>query len=55
VLQTLTTAPAARNMGLDPLNHKVFVVSADFAPAAGARGRGAVLPGTFRIMVVERP
>jgi len=55
VLQTLPTAPAARNMGLDPISHRVFLVSAQFGPApATGRGRGPVLPGTFALMVVER-
>src|SRR5712692_8665344 len=41
VIQNVQTAPAARNMGLDPTNHRVFIVSAMFGPAAaGARGRG---------------
>src|SRR5712671_6978860 len=51
VVQTLPTAEAARNMGLD--NHRVFLVSAKFGPApATGRGRGAVLPGSFTLMVV---
>jgi outer membrane protein assembly factor BamB len=55
VSQTLTTPVASRNMGLDPTTHRVFIVSAEFGPApAGGRGRGAVLPGTFTLMVVER-
>jgi DNA-binding beta-propeller fold protein YncE len=55
VVQNVTTAPAARNMGLDPTNHKIFVVAAEFGPAPpGGRGRGAVLPGTFRLMVIEK-
>src|SRR5882672_10041673 len=56
VIQTLQTAPGARNMGLDPTNHRVFIVSAKFGPAPpGAnRGRGAVLPGSFTLMVIER-
>jgi len=55
VVQTLQTAPAARNMGLDPSNHRLFLVSAKFGPApATGRGRGAVLPDTFTLMVVER-
>ena len=54
VTQTLQTAPAARNMGLDPTNHRVFLVSAKFGPATGTRGRGPVLPGTFTLMVIER-
>jgi DNA-binding beta-propeller fold protein YncE len=55
VSQTLPTAPAARNMGLDPANHKIFVVSARFGPPpATTRGRGPVLPGSFALMVIER-
>jgi len=55
VTQTLQTAPASRNMGLDPTNHRVFVVSAKFEPPpAGGRGRGRVLPGSFALMVIER-
>ena len=55
VIQTLQTAPGARNMGLDPTNHRLFLVSAKFGPApAGSRGRGPVLPGSFTLMVVER-
>jgi DNA-binding beta-propeller fold protein YncE len=54
-VQTLQTAPAARNMGLDPTNHRVFVVSAKFGPApASGRGRGPVLADTFSVMVIER-
>jgi hypothetical protein len=58
VTENVQTAQAARNMGLDPTNHRVFIVSARFGPApAGApagRGRGAVLPGSFTLMVIER-
>ena len=55
VTQSLQTAPASRNMGLDPTNHRVFVVSAKFGPApVGGRGRGQVLPGSFALMVIER-
>jgi DNA-binding beta-propeller fold protein YncE len=57
VLETVQTAPAARNMGLDPATHRVFIVSAKFGPppagATGGRGRGAVLPGSFALMVIE--
>jgi len=55
VMQSLQTAPAARNMGLDPTTHQVFLVSAKFGPVApGGRGRGPVLPDTFTLMVVEK-
>src|ERR1700680_1593257 len=57
VIENVQTAQGARNMGLDPTNHRVFIVSAKFGPApAGApgRGRGAVIPGSFTLMVIER-
>ena len=55
VAQTVTTPQGSRNMGLDPTNHRVFLVSAKFGEApAGGRGRPPVLPGTFSLMVVER-
>ena len=57
VSENVQTPQGARNMGLDPTNHRVFIVSAKFGPApAGApgRGRGPVLPGSFTLMVVER-
>ena len=54
-LQTLPTAEGARNLGLDPTTHRIFVVAAAFGPQRpGSRGRPPVLPGTFKMMVVER-
>ena len=54
VAQTVQTPPAARNMGLDVTTHRVYLVSAQFGPPpANGRGRGAVLPGTFTLMVIE--
>ena len=55
VVQTLQTAVGSRNMGLDPANHRIFVVSAKFGPApATGRGRGPMEPGSFSLMVIER-
>jgi DNA-binding beta-propeller fold protein YncE len=55
VAETIQTPQGSRNMGLDPANHRVYVVSAKFGPApAGGRGRGPVLPGSFTLMVIER-
>jgi hypothetical protein len=55
VAQTVTTPQGSRNMGLDPTNHRLFLVSAKFGePPAGGRGRPPVLPGSFTLMVIER-
>jgi DNA-binding beta-propeller fold protein YncE len=55
VIQTLQTAPASRNLGLDPTSHRVFIAAAKFGPpAAGGTGRGAMVPGSFSLMVIER-
>jgi DNA-binding beta-propeller fold protein YncE len=55
VVENVQTPRGSRNMGLDPDNHRVYVVSAKFGPApAGGRGRGPVLPGSFALMVIER-
>ncbi len=54
VLQTLTTPAGSRNMGLDPTNHRLYIVSAKFGPApVGGKGRRPVLPGSFTLMTIE--
>jgi hypothetical protein len=54
VVENLQTPERSRNMGLDPANHRVFVVSAKFGPlAAGGRGKAPVLPESFSLMVIE--
>src|SRR5437764_872417 len=53
VVENVQTPPASRNMGLDPTNHRVFLVSAKFGPrpeGSPGRGRGPVLPGSFTLM-----
>jgi DNA-binding beta-propeller fold protein YncE len=56
VAENVQTPQAARNMGLDPTNHRVFIVSAKFGPvpAGPRRGRPPVLPGSFTLTVIER-
>jgi DNA-binding beta-propeller fold protein YncE len=56
VAETVQTPQGSRNMGLDATNHRVFIVSAKFGPASAppGRGRGAVLPGSFSLIVIER-
>lgn len=55
VVQNVPTPQGARNMGLDPTNHRIFIVSAALGPApATGRGRAPVLPGSFTVTVIER-
>jgi DNA-binding beta-propeller fold protein YncE len=54
VVDSVPTPPGSRNMGLDPTNHRVFVVSAKFGPVPPGGRRGPVLPGSFALMVIER-
>jgi DNA-binding beta-propeller fold protein YncE len=60
VVQNIQTAPGGRNMGLDPVTHRVFVVSAKMGPAsaestaANPRRRPQVISGSFVVMVIER-
>src|ERR1700704_3402119 len=57
VIETVQTPQFARNMGLDPTNHRVFIVSAKFGPTpagAPAGGRGPMIPGSFTMMVIEQ-
>jgi DNA-binding beta-propeller fold protein YncE len=54
VIENVTTPQGSRNMGLDPTNHRVFVVSAKFGPAPAGSRRRPVLPDSFTLMVIER-
>jgi DNA-binding beta-propeller fold protein YncE len=54
VIENVQTPEGSRNMGLDPTNHRVFVVSAKFGEAPAGSRRRPVLPGTFALLVIER-
>jgi hypothetical protein len=56
VLETVTTAPASRNMGLDPTNHRIYMAAAKFGPVSdrGSASRGPMVPGSFSLLVIER-
>jgi len=54
VLESVPTPQGSRNMGFDPTNHRVFLVSAKFGTAPGGRGRAPVLPDSFSLLVIER-
>jgi outer membrane protein assembly factor BamB len=58
VAQTVQTVTGGRNMGLNPVTHRVYVVSAKYGPVpdssrSNPRRRPPVLPGSFSIMVIE--
>ena len=58
VIQSLTTQRGARTMALDEHSHRLFLVTASFGPPPAATAehphpRPAILPGTFRVLVIE--
>ncbi len=57
VAQSLPTQRGARTMALDEHSHRIFLVTASFGPPPAATAenphpRPAILPGTFRLLVV---
>jgi hypothetical protein len=58
LLQTLTTAPGARTMTVDPATGTVYLETADMQPAPptqnGRAARPKPVPGTFKLIVAER-
>ena len=57
VAQSVPTQPGARTMALDEHTHRVFLVTASLGPPPAATAenphpRPAILPGTFRLLVV---
>jgi len=54
VTQTLTTPVGSRNLGLNPVNHRLYVASAKFGTLPpGSKGKKPVLPGTFTLLRIE--
>jgi len=54
VVQTLKTETSARTMAVDPVSHKIYLPAARFeAPAAGAKERPKMIPGSFKVLVYE--
>jgi hypothetical protein len=59
VVETIKTEFGARNMALDPKTHRLFIDTADFAPAAAPtaeqpKPQSAPVSGTFRLLVYGR-
>jgi hypothetical protein len=58
VAQSIPTQRGARTMALDERTHRVYLVTANFGPPPAAtpehpHPRPSILPGTFRLLVVE--
>src|SRR2546423_447297 len=59
VVAILQTGERARNMGLDPATHRIYLASAKFGPvptdstAGNPRRRPPMVPGSFTVIVVE--
>jgi DNA-binding beta-propeller fold protein YncE len=51
LLETVATAPGARNMALDLKTRRIFLPLSDRGPFSPTSARGAFIPGTFRILV----
>jgi outer membrane protein assembly factor BamB len=62
VVGNVATPIGSRNMGLNPTTHRIYVAAATFAqPAApagntppGRGGRPTIVPGSFKLLVIER-
>lgn len=60
VVSTVATMPGARTMTVDPKSHRVYTVSARFAPqpstapAGAPRRRPPAIPGSFTLLELER-
>ena len=53
VLQNLQTKKGARTLAVDQLSHKLYLPTGEFAPKKTGEFRPSLIPGTFRVLVVE--
>jgi DNA-binding beta-propeller fold protein YncE len=58
VVENVQTSAGSRNMGLDPVNHRIYLAAAKFGPrpdssASNPRRRPPMIPGSFGVIVVE--
>jgi DNA-binding beta-propeller fold protein YncE len=51
LLETVKTAPGARNMALDLKTKRIFLPLSDRGSPSPTSPRGALIPGTFRVLV----
>ena len=54
-VDTVPTERGARTMTVDPKNHRVYLLAAEFGPAGSAgQKRPPILPDSFHVLVVGR-
>ncbi len=51
LVQNLSTRPRSRTMALDPMSHRIFLPSADFAAKKEGERWPQMIPGTLKILV----
>lgn len=54
VAENLATSRGARTITVDQQTHEIYLPSAKFKPSAKASFRPETIPGTFKILVVEK-
>jgi hypothetical protein len=54
VAENVRTKPGARTITVDQKTHKVYLPSGMFKPASKKPFRPQIIPGTFKILAVER-
>jgi YVTN family beta-propeller protein len=54
VAQVLKTEKGARTQAVDQITHKVYLPTADFKPKDPKSFRPSTIPGTFRVLVIEK-
>ncbi|MDQ6761229.1 MAG: YncE family protein, partial [Bacteroidota bacterium] len=54
VAENVHTRPGARTITVDQKTHKIYVPSGRFKPATKESFRPQIIPGTFKILAVER-
>jgi len=57
-VDTVTTERGARTMTVDPTNHRIYMLAAEYGPAAegkdGKKGRPTVVPDSFHVLVIGK-
>jgi DNA-binding beta-propeller fold protein YncE len=53
IVQTVSTRPGAKTLGLDPATHTLYLPTAELQRPAGGQSRATPKPGTFMVLVAR--